>query len=326
MDASQPDCPKGYDIIGDVHGQSQKLERLLHAMDYELEPGAWRHPSRKAIFVGDLIDRGPGQLETCQIVRAMTQAGNALVVMGNHEFNAIAWSLRNKHGEPCRAHTTKNRLQHAAFLREVEEDPALHSEIIDWFLTFPLWLDLPEIRVIHACWNAQVIAEVSPLLSPGNRLDTQLVARASDGVGNSIRPDGSRLPSSIEFRAVETLLKGMEIDLPAGHSFLDNDHHRRTSVRTRWWDPAAVTYQAAALLPASAAQSLPSTSLPAEAICPYDGAKPLFLGHYWMSGEPTILTPSIACVDFSAGKGGPLVAYRWSGERALSDQNFISCD
>jgi hypothetical protein len=48
-----------------------------------------------------------------------------------------------------------NRKQHAAFLGEVDDKPALHAEIIDWFLTLPLWLDLPELRVVHACWHTR---------------------------------------------------------------------------------------------------------------------------------------------------------------------------
>jgi hypothetical protein len=53
--------------------------------------GAWGHPSRAAIFVGDLIDRGPKQLETVHLVRAMVESGGAQCVLGDHEFNVIAW-------------------------------------------------------------------------------------------------------------------------------------------------------------------------------------------------------------------------------------------
>ena len=60
-----------YDIIGDIHGQAEKLEALLAAMGYRLQSGAWRHPTRQAVFVGDLIDRGPSQRRTVDIVRRM---------------------------------------------------------------------------------------------------------------------------------------------------------------------------------------------------------------------------------------------------------------
>lgn len=81
----------GFDIIGDIHGHALRLEALLARLGYEHRSGAWRHPTRTAIFVGDLIDRGPGQLHTLKLVRAMRDSGSALVAMGNHELNAIAW-------------------------------------------------------------------------------------------------------------------------------------------------------------------------------------------------------------------------------------------
>ena len=48
-------------------------------------------------------------------------------------------------------------------------------------------------------------------------------------------------------------------------------------------------------------------------------AKPVFFGHYWLTGEPVLQSPNALCLDYSAGKDGPLVAYRWEdGEEALS--------
>ena len=80
-----------YDIIGDIHGHADKLEALLRKLGYRDTAGAWRHPERQAIFVGDFVDRGPAQLRSVDIVRRMVDAGVALAVMGNHELNAIAW-------------------------------------------------------------------------------------------------------------------------------------------------------------------------------------------------------------------------------------------
>ena len=54
---------------------------------------------------------------------------------------------------------------------------------------------------------------------------------------------------------------------------------------------------------------------------------PVFLGHYWMEGEPVPLAPNIACLDYSVAKpGGKLVAYRWDGEQTLSRDKFIWVD
>jgi protein phosphatase len=85
-----------FDIIGDVHGCGDELEALLTTLGYEiverrdgtgLDAGpVYRHPDgRQAMFVGDLVDRGPRVLDTLRIVRNMVDAGSGWCVMGNHE-------------------------------------------------------------------------------------------------------------------------------------------------------------------------------------------------------------------------------------------------
>lgn len=110
-----------YDLIGDVHGYATPLRALLRDLGYKEREGTWRHPERTVIFLGDFIDRGPEQLETVRIARGMVEAGAALAVMGNHEFNAIAWASETPEGsgQYLRQHSDKNRDQHAAFLRAV---------------------------------------------------------------------------------------------------------------------------------------------------------------------------------------------------------------
>ncbi len=205
----------GYDIIGDIHGHAGKLTALLRKLGYRHHLGAWRHLDRSAIFVGDLIDRGPGQLETIRIVREMLDAGTAQSVMGNHEFNAIAWYMPDPacDGAHLRRRDPENRKQHQAFLDEAEGNPHLHTELVRWFLTLPLWLDLPGLRVVHACWHPGYMAEIAPHLNPGQLLDPVLVVA------------GSR-PGSMEFRPIEGLTKGLEIALPPGHTFQDKGGKR----------------------------------------------------------------------------------------------------
>lgn len=54
--------------------------------------------------------------------------------------------------------------------------------------------------------------------------------------------------------------------------------------------------------------------------------RPIFFGHYWMTGQPTPLGPDrmAACVDYSAGNNGPLVAYRWEQEGPLEAEHFVT--
>jgi hypothetical protein len=81
----------------------------------------------------------------------MVEAGTAQMVIGNHEFNAVAYATKNETGEWCRVHSDKNHNQHVDFLNEVGFGSPTHREILDWFMTLPLWLDLGGIRIVHAC-------------------------------------------------------------------------------------------------------------------------------------------------------------------------------
>lgn len=304
------------DIIGDIHGHADQLEALLSALGYRHVAGAYRHPTRTAIFVGDFVDRGPGQLRTLQTVRAMTDAGSARAVMGNHEFNAISWAtldpldesarLRHRHGQAG----AKNRRQHEAFLAEVVEDSGAHRSWVDWFRSLPLWIEDPDLRVVHACWSPRDVERIRPLLDDRNRLTpAALVAANRRGLS--------------EYEAVETLLKGKEVDLPPGYSFHDKDGHERRAIRTRWWRQDLRTYREAYIGPSGV--NIPDLALPdGEAVPEPD--RPTFIGHYWLDPRepPAPLSARVACVDFSVARGGPLVAYRFDGELELAPANFVA--
>ncbi|MBX9580095.1 MAG: polynucleotide kinase-phosphatase [Gemmataceae bacterium] len=94
------DDPGPFDLVGDIHGCADELEQLLDKLGYvraevaEAGPGwgtvGYAHPEgRKAVFVGDLVDRGPRVLDTVRIVRNMVRAGAALCVPGNHDVKLL---------------------------------------------------------------------------------------------------------------------------------------------------------------------------------------------------------------------------------------------
>ncbi|HEY3245728.1 MAG TPA: polynucleotide kinase-phosphatase, partial [Phycisphaerae bacterium] len=86
-----------FDIIGDVHGCADELRGLLAQLGYfPDEQDVYRHPAgRKAIFLGDLVDRGPRSVEVVRIVRAMCLAGAAHCLPGNHDMRLMR-KLRGK--------------------------------------------------------------------------------------------------------------------------------------------------------------------------------------------------------------------------------------
>lgn len=92
-----------FDIIGDVHGCHVELLRLLDRLGYDIAAEPIAHPGgRRAVFLGDLVDRGPGVAEVLDIAMSMVAAGSALCVAGNHEVKlgrAIAGrNVRVSHG------------------------------------------------------------------------------------------------------------------------------------------------------------------------------------------------------------------------------------
>ena len=68
---------------------------------------------------------------------------------------------------------------------------------------------------------------------------------------------------------------------------------------------------------------IPDTRLPPELVIRSTPGTPVFIGHYWLSGTPQPLAANIACMDYSAARNGPLVAYRWDGETVLDKARFV---
>ncbi len=93
MRADRCDAHGPFDLIGDVHGCCDELETLLSKLGYAKdEQNVWRHPdNRKAVFLGDLINRGPRSLDTIRLVMDMVDADSALCVPGNHENLLVKW-------------------------------------------------------------------------------------------------------------------------------------------------------------------------------------------------------------------------------------------
>ncbi|HEY3898241.1 MAG TPA: metallophosphoesterase [Chthoniobacter sp.] len=302
---------KKYDIVGDIHGHADTLRALLKKLGYEEHDGAYRHPERSVIFVGDFIDRGPKIRETLQIVRAMMESGSALAVMGNHEYNALCFHTPDGRGGHLRPHTTEKVTQHQATLEQIAVPfPDEWRDWVAWFKTLPLFLDLGALRVVHACWDDDQVA----CLNGSNRLtDALLHASAAKGTP--------------EYRAIEVLLKGKEIELPDGHTFVTKDGVERHEIRVKWWIPGAgKTYYDLSL---PTCETAPRLLAPANRSLERGYAEtepPVIVGHYWLApAKPELLAPNVACVDYSVAKDGPLVVYRWDGEAVLDDGKFVCC-
>lgn len=300
-----------YDIIGDVHGHADDLKSLLVELGYARHGRGFRSPDRTAVFVGDFVDRGPAIAEVIDIVRATVEAGDGHVVMGNHEYNAIAFHTPRPDDKQrwFRDHSEKNLLQHRATLDQLS--PVQMTDAIDWFRSLPVASELDGIRVVHAAWRDEQIETINHSLDSLGRFDTTFLAESER--------KGSALNAS-----VEDVLKGPELTMPHGKTIVDKAGHERDTVRIKWYEEAGGrTYREYHL----GSDSVPDVAIDDTTVGNMSGypsqANPVFVGHYWLTGTPAPLAKNVACTDYSVAKGGKLVAYRWDGEPVLSADKFF---
>ncbi|NJP80562.1 polynucleotide kinase-phosphatase, partial [Streptomyces sp. AA8] len=133
-----------FDIIGDIHGCSSELETLLGELGYA--DGV--HPEgRTAVFVGDLVDRGPDSPGVLRRVMGMVASGNALCVPGNHENKLGRW-LKGKKVQPT--HGLAETIEQLE--REDARDPAFRAQVREFVdgLVSHYVLDGGKLVVCHA--------------------------------------------------------------------------------------------------------------------------------------------------------------------------------
>lgn len=292
-----------YDVIGDIHGHADKLEALLRKLGYSQIGGVYTHPSRKAFFVGDFIDRGPKIKRTLQIVKGMVEAGSAKAVMANHELNLICFLNADKTGAPLRQRSVKNIKQVAETFSQLSTKELF--EYSKWFEDLPLWYEDDQMRVVHACWDYNAVAVLKEYTQ-----DKKITL-------NTLREnfyEGSKL-----YDAIEVMLKGPEVKMAAGKSFADKDGNVRTEVRVAWWSKETLV-----------AGGKDVRDKVSEDDFEYDfypkSEKLTFFGHYWLSHQQGayITAPNAQCLDFSVARGGLLVAYRFDGEKEIDASKFVA--
>ena len=229
------DQKPGFDIIGDVHGHAALLEKLLRKLGYVKYGKTWGHPDgRIAVFTGDLINRGPEQVETVKLVRRMVRHETAYCVAGNHEYAALCRFCGIGH-----VHGTDSRI---TFFDSAVKDPKTLQKLMKWIRTLPLWLNLGEIRVVHACWDPDAIQSI---------LDACVREGALPTLGlyeDVLRSSGEESDAGQSLiAALDQTLKGPEVWLPKTLSYKNAEGKAVTRVRVKWWDRGITTYEAAVI-------------------------------------------------------------------------------
>ena len=320
------------DFIGDIHGHCAELRALLAKLGYVETSGAYRYPggSRSVVFLGDYIDRGPEVRETVNLVRAMRDAGSAVALMGNHEFNALCfWQLNGEGGSHVihcipggylREHSFNKVAIHTRTVESYKGRKQEFHDMLDFLKTLPFFVETESFRAQHACFEkgaASILnAEGIRCFADGNFDD--LIARANDQF--------NEYDDSL-FDPINFFLKGPEMNLPDGITFRDGENVLRKRARIRWWvDPKGKSLRELAFQPGV---ELPACAAPAD-VCTHEfygeAERPVFFGHYWLTGLPHLIRENVCCLDYSVAgyRGdGRLVAYRFDGEQRLDESKFV---
>jgi hypothetical protein len=141
------------DIVGDIHGEIKALNNLLRHLGYDDD--GWHPDERRLVFLGDLTDRGPDSPGVVTRVKKLVESGKAQCILGNHDLNILMQSSKHDNhwffgrefaldggDEPTAAELADEKIQ-----REVKR----------FFESLPIALERDDLRVVHACWDAEMI-------------------------------------------------------------------------------------------------------------------------------------------------------------------------
>jgi hypothetical protein len=289
-----------FDFIGDVHGRADQLHALLDQLGYTKKEGTYGHPKSTAVFVGDLINKGPQSREVLQTVKAMVDAGHARMVLGNHELNLIGLFYRHKKNDFIQAHSDKNRKQQEPILSSFagEEDTLL--EYVQWLRKLPLFLETEAFRVAHAYWHQPSIDFIQRY-HPQRCPDDQMLYEMTPG-------------SRVE-NAVKEIAEGVRLPEPRGDA----------TFKAKWWNLGKSNEYTALAIRPDAHLGNPKVSIGDISVQEYqypEDAKPFFFGHYNLPGQPILLAHNYACLDFNEEDKPLVVAYRWEAEQILESRKI----
>ena len=294
-----------YDIIGDIHGRADQLEALLRKMSYSYSRGSFRHPWRKAIFLGDYINKGTQSRKALHIVRSMVETENATALIGNHELNLIGIFHQHKGGDFIRPRTESNLQQHQPTFNSFGGDTAELQNYVQWMKSLPIFIEADGFRAAHAFWHQPSILFLKKNF-PQNCPDDALLREMTPG---------SKLS-----QAVQEIVVGLKLPLP--------EESGGTSFKAKWWNVGKTrAYDELAIRPDP---NLGNSAIATECIFKEayqypEEDKPFFFGHYNLPGKPILLAHNYTCLDYNTDEHPLVVAYRWDGEQMLDSRKIVWC-
>ena len=296
------------DFIGDIHGHLNDLEKLFKRLGYEKKGGIYIHSERIPVFLGDYINRGPEILGVLKLVREMQMSGNAYAIMGNHEFNFLAYHYKDDQGIPFRPNTDRY-LGHISGTKQPLENNGLLETYLNWMSELPLIVKSEYFNAVHAQWNEEF----------------ELVL--SNSKVNKLNEEGMRkMHSNSKYNeAFSSIVKGSEFTIT--QEFIDkyNFDFRYDKERIVWWKRNRSNRINDWLNVDSYNDGIIIQPNDFIGINEFDvNHKPTFFGHYWLdTTDFGVLGNNLCCLDFSVASGGFIGAYRFENEDQLISENLF---
>ena len=284
--------------------------------------------------MGDLVDRGPDSPAVVELVRRFVEAGRAQCILGNHEMNLLRDD--KKQGNHWFIVPGKEDGYESKFV-----DVAEKKGIVDFLLKLPLALANDKLRVVHACWHHQSIAELEKMdgridsLSAFNQYDARSHAverpqNMTEDELDRILKDRDNTPELLVEQAeydvahqmnnpLRVLTSGVEVI--AKKPFWAGGKWRMVS-RQKWWENYVDTVPVVVGHYWRRFNELPSGLSEKDGPDLFEGIEP----HHWMGKKKNIY-----CVDFSVGlrhkanaenspeSMGRLAALRWPEKLVMYD-------
>jgi hypothetical protein len=301
-----------YDIIGDVHGQATLLKKLLLKLGYQKGETGYFHSERKAVFVGDFINRGDEIRKTIKLIRKMVRNGNAFAILGNHEINAILFDMKDVDGKPLIKQPRKSYLSLFKTINEYVDRTEQWEKHIRWIRSLPLFIEFDNIRFVHACWSDLAVEQLK-------------IKLAEESNTKNIYREYYKSPKSELSKSISILTKGIDLKMPGDLKIVNNKGVIPLSFRLSWWKkPEGKTFREMSF---ESKFKLPAYTIPPE-ILPEtffysENESPVFFGHYCRGRGPHIIKSNICCVDSCVSRTKVLTAYSWSGEKVLVKENLV---
>jgi hypothetical protein len=285
---------------------------MLLTLGYAKNGEYYSHPDRTAIFAGDFINRGSDNRKTIRIIRSMVENNSGKAILGNHEIYAILLSMKDKDKTKLVKMPKGGMLSALKTLEEFKTTAEEWKKHCKWLRSLPFYIDFGPIRIVHACWSHSAI----DIINKG---------KPENWTKKDVFRNLLKKPNHEYSKAIVTLTKGCDLQMPVDLKILNNKSVSPRSFRLRWWEELQgktfeeISFESKFALPE---YTVPQQILPLNPVYPSD-APPVFFGHYSRFDGPFVIKHNICCTDSWIAGSRTLTAYRWCGESELKPENLV---